>query len=105
MLFATGIEHRPGPTVAASLAIGYGLLNSIRDTFLQKPTTDTLTREDADGRFFLEVGNITNARTHAHDLATRDADAFLLQEHSLALKDVAAVKDIINPFLKLINPP
>ena len=91
MLFASGIEHQPGPGVAA---IGYTLLSSLKDTFTIGQTNYALTKEGAGDHFSMEIGNVTSALTHVHDLAERDADAFIAQEHSLPPKERSTIRAI-----------
>ena len=70
MLFASGIEHQPGPAPWTKLA---ALMPALF-------TGNISDRKAGSTTFVLDVGNITNIATHIADLCRNEADAMVFQE-------------------------
>ena len=77
MLFATGIEHQPGPI---NWLNGNTLARQVLASWTISSSQQTC-KSPARG-FHLEVGNITCLNSHLSQVSQSMADAFVFQEHS-----------------------
>ena len=75
-LYATGIEHQPGP----------GLWLSVMSLLPNHHYNASKLTDKA--RFVIDVGNITKLSTHSADVCRNEADALVFQEHSCPPKQL-----------------